>query len=137
MRTPAAKVSRPHEIKIHRAAVSNRYNDELTLTPVRGAVRRLLERDGSMRSEINEAHAVLWANIGDTLIVAGPTIDETAIVEVIAVLAGGNSLRVQLRHGQIAPTTTGAHVLRAFKAPKKASTKRSNSSVPAATERAA
>ncbi len=76
------KSERVHRRRIFRG-VLERGACLFTLRPSRGAWTRTIDKDGDIVVDAYDGLALLWANIGDFLIVAGEDIDETALVEVV------------------------------------------------------
>jgi hypothetical protein len=78
----------------------------------RGAHRRTTDAEGNVLADMREPGAVCVANIGDKLVLAGPTIEETAMARVETVYPDGQSMYVAILHGQIDPSTKRVHVMR-------------------------
>jgi hypothetical protein len=78
----------------------------------RGAWRRTVDKDGEHLGDMRDPGAVCVANIGDKLVLAGPSIEETAMARVETVYPDGASMYVAILHGQIAPSTTRVHVMK-------------------------
>jgi hypothetical protein len=81
----------------------------------RGAWRKTVDRDGAEMSAMREARAVLWANLGDQLIVSDADLDVDAVacVEVVAVDQRGMPTVMVLAG---AMPTGKCHVMQGFKA---------------------
>jgi hypothetical protein len=97
---------------LYEGVVSERDGDQFVLAPSSGAHRRAIDRAGNILSETRQPGARLNANIGDRLIVCGPTLEETTMVLVDQVVRDGYALRVRLVHGTLADSTTKVRILR-------------------------
>lgn len=85
--------------------------ERVVITPERGAYRRTIDDAGDVINDVFEAGAMFVRNIGDRLIVCGPSIEETALAVVLAVSRDCVTLYAKLLHGLIAATTTKVHLM--------------------------
>jgi hypothetical protein len=78
----------------------------------RGAHRRTTDNEGNVLGDMREPGAVCVANIGDKLVLAGPSIDETVMARVETVYPDGMSMYVAILRGALHPTTKHVHVMK-------------------------
>lgn len=121
--TPRTRRPRVHARRVFSGYVASTGERTYTLQLARGAWRKTVDADGNEMSAMREARAVLWANLGDQLIVSAAdlAVDAIACVEVVAVDGGGQPTVVVLA-GEI--PTGAVHVLAGFKATKQTAKRR-------------
>jgi hypothetical protein len=78
----------------------------------RGAWTRTTDKEGDVIADTKEPQRALVANIGDKLILAGPTIEETVVARVETVYPDGESMYVAITSGELAPSTKRVHVMK-------------------------
>lgn len=101
-----------------RSAVS-----EIALRSRRGAVRRRVDSEGAIVSEIDEPQSRLVANLGDRFMAcAAGNVDSNCIVEVVAIVPNGWTETMHLRvvHGDWNPAATWVRLLRCKLVPRTA-----------------
>jgi hypothetical protein len=106
---------KPWKRLLFAAQVERDPNGALVLIFERGAHRVIFDRDGSRLAEDRDELARFWGDIGDRAILTGPTLDETAMAEVISVRHDGTP-RWWIQRGTIAETTRKVYVLKARRA---------------------
>jgi hypothetical protein len=84
--------------------------DFADLTVKKGAHRTVVDKEGDVVSSNYDPGCVIWASIGDRLVLTGPTIDEIASVEVIT-MRPDTTMRVAFRYGKLAEETKSVRVL--------------------------
>jgi hypothetical protein len=109
-RTPAKPRKRVKQRRLYEAKAVVEGN--LVWIVAKGATRTVIDSLGNVTSQRFEPCARLWSNIGDSLVVCGPTLEENAFGRVIAVKSDG-ALKVLLTIGAIAACTTKVRVMRA------------------------
>jgi hypothetical protein len=80
------------------------------LSVKKGAHCTVVDKHGEVTGTNYDAGARLWANIGDRLILNGPTLEEIANSLIVAIRPD-LTLRVEITCGCLAPTTTQVRVL--------------------------
>lgn len=98
-----------------------RFGDCVRLVPAHGSQRRVIGRDGGVLFDYATANK-LEAQVGDFLIVFGPTVAETLGARVMAInsndsdresfFRSADSIAVQLVAGELAATTTNVQVMK-------------------------
>jgi hypothetical protein len=102
--------------RLFQADISARKDALLTLALRSGAYVKAVDHDGNVTSETYDPSARLWANVGDQLIISGPTIGETVGVRVVGVRQDGGAIMIAPTYGAIAETTRTVRVMHAGKA---------------------
>ena len=91
---------------------------EMSIRPRTGAWRCVVDSSGDFVSERRDQGARLWANIGDRLVLAGPTPADTAVFEVTAVGGGGFTLCLRIMSGHMNSEAKRVQILKASHAKK-------------------
>jgi hypothetical protein len=85
------------------------------LTPKRGAWWKTFTPDADLVDEGKDTTSMLFANIGDSLIVFGADVDEIAVVEVTGVARDGVTLEIKTRYAPRAVRDGAVFVMRRSK----------------------
>lgn len=97
--------------KLFEGTILREDNREFAVLSVKkGAHRTVVDKFGDVVSSSYDAGCVLWANIGDRLLLTGPTLDEVANTEILAIRQD-MTIRVQFLCGDLKPDTTSVRVL--------------------------
>lgn len=102
--------AREHRRRTFTAAIRVDGN-RVVITPARGCHVRRTDADGEVIGDSFEPQTSLFLNIGDRVIVCGPSIEEIAAVTVLAVSRDAVSVYARISHGTFAETTTRVHLL--------------------------
>lgn len=105
------KSARVRRRKLFSADVASRDGARLTLALKVGAHVTCTDADGETLEQRFEPGARLWANIGDQLVLTGPTIAEAAAARVVGVRQDGGAIMVALTCGAIADGSRTVRVL--------------------------
>lgn len=78
----------------------------------KGAHRTVVDKLGDVVGSSYDASCALWANLGDRLVLCGPTIEEVANTQIIGIRPD-MTIRVQFVCGDLKPETTSVRVMQA------------------------